>query len=816
VKASENRGSSEHHRTLGGTHPHSNATVGTPRRPTADRRRGPLNSTERAIQAAVAPVASAKVAPVDRRLVPKTALDRLAESYGVQLEFKDGWGNVQPVQKDTIRRLISAMIGQPLDTDAQVQAALEAHEKKVWLSPLPPVEVVSKTAPVVTIRVPVAAENDRLRWTIDGRSGEFRPADLKVVGEATVDKKRIRQYALPLGIALESGNHDLAITKCKRSAQRAQPAEPEARTCSERIPEAEAKIASTRVIATPDTCYVPECLCGDKRRWGVSIQLYALRSERNWGMGDFTDLKNLTDIVGRRGAALIGLNPLHAAFLHNADQCSPYSASSKLFINPLYLDPLAMDDFAHSKEAQAIVNAPAFEEKLTALRTSARIDYQGVSAAKLPVFEACYATFRARVEGGEVDRRAFDAFVRQKGDHLVEFARFEALREHFAKIQPDQPHWGAWPPEYQDPKSPAVEAFAKAHADRVEYYAWLQWQSELQLTGAESHGKDAGLELGFYRDLAVGTDRYSADTWAQKDIYALSLSVGAPADPGNPLQNWGLPPRLPEPMQEDQYRAFGAELDQNMPSGGVLRGDHAFQWQRLYCIPSGPDVKEGAYVSYPRTELLGMLALESEKNRTLVIAEDLGTSPPGFSDELMQRKILSYRLLRGAKDANGYKSPKDYPQMAVVAAGNHDTPTLAGWWSGFDLEWGKKLGRLPDDAAYEKAVAKRQKEKRDLVEALAKEHLLPRGLGTKDQIARLHEIPESLSIAIHAFLGRTPSKLVMVQLEDVIGMTQGANIPGTVNEHPNWRVPLATTLEALDRNPRLDAFASALKKRRAG
>ena len=528
----------------------------------------------------------------------------------------------------------------------------------------------------------------------------------------------------------------------------------------------------------PGRCYQPPMLERGGRIWGFMTQLYGIRSARNWGIGDFGDLRSLVELGARLGASVIGVNPLHAAGV------SPYSPTSRHALNWLYIDVEAVPEYAESEAAQRLVQSRKFQANLQTLRSSDLVDHAGVAAAKRAVLELVYAAFRKKTA-----RRAELAAFRKAGtNELRGYALFEALRERHPGP------WQGWPKELQDPESPAVRAFAKKHAERVGFHEYLQWNARRQLDALQARALELGMPVGLYVDLALGADRGSAEVWADQSAYAADMAAGAPPDEFNPRgQDWGLPPYSPRALRAAGYAPFVDLLRANMPEGGALRLDHVMALARLYWIPQGSKPERGGYVQYPFGELLAILARESRRRRCLVVGEDLGTVPKELRAALNEAGVLSYRPLLFEKGEGGeYCPPSAYPREALVCASTHDLPTWRGYFEGKDIELRAQHGLTLD------AEKERQQRRAD-VEKL-KRGLEREGLDTS-------------AASAHAFLARTPSKVLMVQPEDVFELADQANLPGSVDQYPNWRRKLPVPLEAWAAEPRIASLAKSLDDR---
>jgi (1->4)-alpha-D-glucan 1-alpha-D-glucosylmutase len=719
-------------------------------------------------------------------------LAELAERHGIATAYFDIWGKRHEASRETLRALLGA-IGVDATDDSAVAAALAAHDRDRWRNVLPRALVVRRSALPgdIEVRLPDRLGAQRLEWRIDTEDGDthhgaFVPNELPVREWADVEGDHFVSRALRIPVAPPLGYHRLAVTAGGRP------------------------LCAARFIVVPDRCYEPEAIQGNGRVWGATVQLYAVRSERNWGIGDFTDLRRLVEQWGYRGAGIVGVNPLHALYPHNPAHCSPYSPSSRLFFNALYLDVEAIDDFRESESARAVARSPEFAARLQRLRDAELVDYPAVAAAKRAVLEALYAHFRARHLCEETIRAAaFRAFQERGGSALRRHALFDALQERFVRDDPNVWGWPAWPQQYHDPDSPAVAAFAREAVARIEFFEYLQWQVDIQLALVGRRATELRLGVGVYQDLAVSVDRGGAEVWGNRGLYARA-SVGAPPDDfALTGQDWGLPPAIPTRLQEAAYEPFVVMLRANMAHSGALRIDHVMGLARLFWVPPGGKAADGAYVRYPFDDLLGLVALESHRNQCLVIGEDLGTVPDEVRAGLERTGILSYRLLLFERDAAGdFKPPGAYPRDALAACSTHDLPTLAGYWAGRDIALRGSLGLYPSEEKRSEQVVGRAQDRARLVVALEREGLIP----ADSSVATMSqpELPPAIARALHVYVARSPARIMVAQLEDVIGAVEQANLPGTVDQHPNWRRKLAVPIERLADDARFLDLTEAL------
>ncbi|MCR4300453.1 MAG: 4-alpha-glucanotransferase, partial [Sulfuricaulis sp.] len=409
---------------------------------------------------------------------------------------------------------------------------------------------------------------------------------------------------------------------------------------------------------------------------------------------------------------------------------------------------------------------------------------------------------------------AFMAYREQEGEALYRHALYEALQEYFHARDTAIWGWPVWPEAYRDPRSPDVRKFAEEHRSRVEFFQYLQWQADNQLAACGRRSLELCLGVGLYQDLAVSVDRAGAEVWANQSLYVVHANIGAPPDEYSLNgQNWGLPPWNPDELHESAYAPFIATLRANMRNSGALRIDHVMGLMRLFWVPEAGGPADGTYVHYPFDDLLGILALESRRNNCLVVGEDLGTVPDEVRTKLAALGVLSYRLLYFEKDEKGdFRPPVTYPAQALVAVSTHDLPTLSGYWHGEDLSERDALGHFPSEADRDKQVVGRATDRARLLLALDRDKLLPPGL-TVHPVSSPEMTPE-LACAIHDYLAHAPSKIMLVQIEDVLGQRRQVNMPGTSDERPNWRYKIGVDLEDLMLDTRWRELASVLRTHR--
>ncbi|WP_058598892.1 4-alpha-glucanotransferase [Aureimonas ureilytica] len=552
-------------------------------------------------------------------------------------------------------------------------------------------------------------------------------------------------------------------------------------------------------------CALPEGLASS-RSWGVTCQLYSLRSERNLGIGDFEDLARLAEVAAETGASFVGVNPLHALFLADAGRYSPYSPSTRRFINPFYL---AIDTIEGGEAAIAALRTekPDLFEGLD----GELVDYPAVAAAKVPLLREVYAS----AKDGLTSDESFRAFTEKGGDALRGFALFEAISEAM-RAEGGSAGWHNWPEELRDRTGEAVTSFEAGHEDAIRFHIWLQYLCDRQLGEAQRRAKAAGMRIGLYLDFAVGVSPDGAETWADPALTVRAARVGSPPDMFNSDgQDWGLAPLSPKALAERHYAPLAAAYAGLMEHAGAIRIDHAMGLARLWWIPEGTNSGGGGYVRYPLGAMVDALARVSQDTNCLVIGEDLGTVPEGFREAMADSHILSYKVLYFERWKDGlFKATGEYPQASLACISTHDLATLSGWWHGSDVRLRSETGRQ-NAAATERDLAERDRDRRTLLAALQYERLLPPDYHAANEGADLPErLPFELAIAIHRFGARTRSMLFAVQMEDMIASEKQPNLPGTTDEYPNWRVRSDIRLDDLAADERFQAMARAMRDER--
>ncbi|MHA2939690.1 4-alpha-glucanotransferase [Vibrio sp. RC27] len=695
---------------------------------------------------------------------------KVADLVGIAPRFTSMMGDESEVSQETITYILSEL-GYDTSSDG---ALLLSAEKKHKVDILDPLQVVYQYEPVeIELNLGVSARESEFEWQLVTECGQHFSGYLQsqVVRD---DRAENGPLVFSIPVELPLGYHELSVLRKRRKTP----------------------YTATLVIA-PRQCYQQPLLQQGKKIWGPSVQLYTLKTDHNWGMGDFGDLKHLVVEMADRGADFIGLNPIHALFPANPEGASPYSPSSRRWLNVFYLDVSSIPEFVFCNDAQQIVGSAEFQKKLEEARSAHWVNYSLVAQLKMQILPLLFAEFKHRhLETQSQRGQAFLSFVEQGGEDLLAQATFDAL--HTKLHQQDDQIWGwqVFPEQFRQFRSAGVSQFMSDEKDQVDFHLYLQWLSDTQLSEVQSLAKEKGMDLGLYRDLAVGVADSGAEVWADQGNLLTGLSIGAPPDQLGPLgQNWGLPPLNPQAMRSKAYKPFIELLRANMKNCGALRIDHVMGLLRLWWIPKGKSPQDGAYIYFPVKELIAILTLESQRNQCSVIGEDLGTVPPEIVSLLADAGIYSYKVFffETAEDG-GYISPNHYPPQAMSTLCTHDMPTLRGFWHCDDLKMGADIGLYPDEHKLKRLFDERLASKQAILESVDWHGYLPQCVGRD---ASLVPMDSTLSEGLHLHLAAGASALMSLQLEDLLEMDKPVNIPGTVDEYPNWRRKLNTTLEDL-------------------
>ena len=673
---------------------------------------------------------------------PWPQLSDLAHKHGVATEFWDWQGRHTRVSAETIVTVLGAL-GVDASSYDSTNTALYYDWLHRWQRMLPPCVVArAGTSPWFGVHVDHGSDVEVWVETEDGsRRADVHQQDHWIHPEQ-VDNRLIGEATFAVPADLPMGYHRLVA---RSGDQRA--------TCP--------------LIVTPAWVGLPEAL-GDRRTWGLALQLYSVRSQRSWGVGDLADLSDLTTWAGvEHGAGFMLVNPLHAAEPAVPMEPSPYLPSTRRFVNPLYLRVEAVDEYAYLDEP-ARAEIERLRASVLGLNEAHAVDRDATWAAKDAALRIVHRV--ARSPGRETSYRAYLA---DEGQGLVDFATWSMLSvRHGAD-------WREWPPELRDPRSDAVARSRETYADDVDYYCWLQWVLDEQLRAVQDEAQSAHMPIGLMQDLAVGVHPDGYDAWGLQDVLAQGITVGAPPDAFNQQgQDWSQPPWRPDRLAETGYAAYRDLLRTVLRHAGGLRVDHIIGLFRLWWIPEGGPPTEGTYVRYDHEALIGILALEAVRAGAVLVGEDLGTVEPWVRDYLRERGILGTSVLWFEYDHEGKPlAPEHWRELCLATVTTHDLPPSAGYLAGDHVRLRDELGLLTRDVDEEMAVD--VAERQAWLDVLVARGLLDRSAGTAQTIEALHRL-----------LMWSPARLVGVSLTDLVGDRRTQNQPGTTDEYPNWRVSL--------------------------
>ncbi|MDY6950895.1 MAG: 4-alpha-glucanotransferase [Thermodesulfobacteriota bacterium] len=732
-------------------------------------------------------------------------IDRLAVSCGIEPEYVDNWGRSQRTSLHTKRAILTSM-GLEVDSEVQARAAYHGREKARQTRMVEPTIVarLSSLPKGLVFQIPVEDPGSSVGSACQDLEGTLDVSDEQAMvqrfhftsKDLLVCEKTERvwqRWELPFPRLKALGYYRFHLSvRCKE------------KRWSE----------SVFVAICPDKAYVPPALQGKGRAAGIALSLYGIRSHRNWGVGDFGDLKEMVRWVAEDlHGSVIGLNPLHALYNRRPYNTSPYLPMSRFYRNPIYLDIPAMEDYEASPEAQELVRAWEAQGVLAELRASDTVQYERVIGLKLKVLRRVFKAFLKNhwleTSGQSKRQKGLRRYIEKEGPLLENFATYCALDTNMRAKDPEMWTWSAWPPQYRRPDSEAVRGFQKEEQHEILFHKYVQWQVEKQLKEVQDYAETLGTCVGLYHDLALAVDRFSADCWAYQDLFLPGLRVGAPPDAFSLNgQDWGFPPMNMEKLRETGYGLFIKELQKNCAFAGSLRIDHVMRFFHLYCIPEGSPPCKGAYLSQPFEDLLNIVTLESVRNQVMIVGEDLGTVPDHTRHTLRKRDIFSYRLLYFEKDDQGSPIwPNDYPELAVVTVGTHDLPTLAGFWTHRDIKVRKEAGLFQEEGAEAPLAVEREADKERIVALFQDLGLLAQEKGAEVYA----EVSGELHNAVVGFLALTSAKLFILSQEDLFKVRDQQNLPGTTVEYPNWSMKARYTVEELGSEPRATAFGAMFR-----
>jgi 4-alpha-glucanotransferase len=653
-------------------------------------------------------------------------LHELAEQAGIAVNWTDANGKPQTVSDSVLRKVLRGL-GHPADTAEELEQSLDAVGKAAQSHRLPPLLTVEHGQPL-----------DLGKFFAPGTACEVKLEDGSTLS-ISLDKHAALPGLLPVGyqdVHVQQQHFTLAVA--------------------------------------PQRCYSVADAYGQEtaHAWGLGVQLYAVRRSGDGGFGDTQALETLVRSAGERGADALAISPMHAMSSSDNTRYSPYSPSSRLFLNSLYAAPAAV---LGEDTVRTAIEDSGLSETLQSLEALPLVDWPAAAGAKQRLMRALYDSFRQTEHALNGD---FSAFRHAGGEALENHCRYEALQADF-KARGESLDWRQWPQQWHDPRGSAVAEFAEAQAEEIAFHAFCQWLIDRCLAKVQKSARDSGMKIGLIADLAVGADGAGSQAWSRQDELLADLTVGAPPDILNRSgQSWGISAFSPEGLKRNGFRAFIEMLRANFAHAGGLRIDHIMGLQRLWLIPADAKPGEGAYLQFPIDDMLRLLALESHRHQAVVLGEDLGTVPDGLREKLAAKQMLGMRVLLFEQNDGEFTDHQAWPDNALATSTTHDLPTLNGWWHGRDIDWNRDL-ELIDEPTEKQWRVTREHERRALRQVLSPELQHSESEGIEDI--------DAIIDASTRFLGLTPAPLVLLPIDDALGIEEQANLPGTIDSHPNWR-----------------------------
>lgn len=653
-------------------------------------------------------------------------LELLATHAGLSVDWKDANARPQRVSPDSLRKVLESL-GYPAQDDEQIAASFARLQAQTLSSVAPPLLTVDQGSTL-----------DLSDWFSAGM-----PYVLTLEDGSREESSLTANGALPA--VTQVGYHTLAIDG-----------------------------QHVTIAVAPKTAYTMAMATGIEvpRSWGLTLQLYYLRRDGDGGFGDTQALEAFARAAGERGVEALAISPVHAMFANNSDSFSPYSPSSRLFLNALYAAPGAI---LGERAVRSAIDETGLAKEFERLEALPLIDWPAAAAAKWTLYRALYKAFIAADHPLHQDLHSFRL---AGGEALENHCRFEALRDQSQALGIGD-NWHQWPAQFKDPDSSAIDEFAASHSELIEFHAFAQWLIARGLERAQTAARSSGMHIGLIGDLAVGADGNGSQAWSRQDELLSALTVGAPPDILNRAgQSWGISAFSPTGLKRNGFRAFIEMLRANFAHAGGLRIDHVMGLQRLWVVPQGCPASEGAYLNFPVDDMLRLLCLESWKHKAVVLGEDLGTVPDGLHEKLSSRGILGMRVLLFEQHEAHFKPIIKWSDDALATTSTHDLPTLTGWLSERDIDWNKQLEHI-DAATEAESRRSRERERQGLNAALRLNY------------GDAHRSAAEIIDGSVRYLGHTRAPLVLLPIEDALGIEEQANLPGTIDSHPNWRRRLA-------------------------
>ena len=706
------------------------------------------------------------------------SLRLLAEKLGVATDFSDA-GLVQKdycVDEKIIRKIISSL-GFKCDTNDDINSSMARLDNKRYKTVLEPIYVCCQDKVCFDVVVPSGANISK----ITVKDSSHHPQDIEysnIASQTSYDGKYNKiTYLVHQNIA--AGYYELDVKIADKNYK-------------------------SRLAVAPKKCY--DIDNQNNKLWGFALQLYSVKSKRNWGVGDFTDLINLVDMSSNCGADIIGLNPLNVLCHDFPENASPYQSISRLFLNPIYIDIENVPEYEPT-DKQLI------EGVLAEVKSSEYIQYNKIYPLKVKILEKCFKRFKEQADSSR--KEAYNNFCHEYGAELDKLALFQCLYE--TQCPTVWGGWRAWPEGLRSPQGKDIPDFIEKHQGRIEFFKFMQFEAYRQFDIVKKRIDEKGLKIGMYRDLAVGVGKDSAEYWGDSSLFITECGAGAPPDAFFPCgQQWGLGVFSPLELKERAYEPFIKILRANMKNAGALRMDHVMSLMRLFIIPDNYD--GGTYLYFNFDDMLNIVVLESYLNRCIIVGESIGNVPDGFIEAIRKRNIHSLSVLwseRSNAGWGGFYAPQDYPSEAFVSVGTHDMPPLKMWWYGYDIELAYSLGMIDDEEAKTGAYHKREADRGLLLSSLDAAGVWPEDKPRQSNYIYGDGYPEGIEEAVSRYMSKSSSTVFLAQFEDFLHVVKQQNLPGTDRDkHPNWRLKLPVNLEDLSSDCAFVRNVSAIKRER--
>lgn len=727
----------------------------------------------------------------------ENALEQLSSKLGILDSFKDPSTGLNCVADTESKIAICQALGYASQTEIEALQSLKRLEKETWFAISPSTIAVSleELKPLIfEMCLPVSKGEQAIDFKLIREEGTeldgfFHFFDMPLIEEQTFGDIRWQKRRIYLFLEAGAGYHEFVLL------QNAQ------------------EIKRIYLIVAPKACYLPPFTCEQKRVFGFPLQLYGLRSDTNWGIGDFSDLAKTMNIANKLGASLVGVNPLSALFPDSPCDASPYCASSRLFLNPLYVDLEGTPEAKTSEKYQTQKSSKAFQQYLKKIRASDQVLYESVAELKEKFFKVLHEEFILKnfnKKKKPITKRGkkYQSFCIEKGERLRLFAAYQLLRKYFLS-QGKSAIWCDWEAPFRNPYSEEVSDFCKTYEKEISLIYYQQFVAFEQYEHVIQTIQKTGMPIGLYTDLPVGVSANSAEVWSDQELFLPYVTTGAPPDEFNKKgQDWSLAPYNPKQLMRTGFKAYREMIIQAMRGAGAVRLDHAFGLERLYLrVPNA----SGAYLKYPYKILMAIIALESHRNSCLVIAEDLGTPPDGFCDKIRTAQALSFKIAHYQQYDGTLLMPQQYDYLSLIATGTHDMASYTAFWKEVDLELALALKTVTEEQYHQHKV-NRQRDKTAFVDAFYQQ-CLPMPERSELDIS-IQSVPEWFMGNTYLFLSRSHCMIMLVRLEDLLGQEQQINLPGTYLEYPNWRYKLPLKIEELLNNVSVQTICRMIKLER--